>query len=328
VADLKDPLYRDEDISNTEISADYSIRSDGLFEYTYKVVSDGSNKGIISRLLIGLECFEEVEPASSLPGPPANEAYDGNSAEKPIVPSRVLAEYGSSGSFGITASGEAIWSLYQKPGETTQGLKIVSATEPGLRRYRLVPFMDNNPNVWDYESYDAHDPRLPWIEDFTVTGMIAGPSCPGVTPPLEEEVFFGNRPGRETKETNRLLAYTAPLKNRLHVDGKKTFAMTVRYGDDIDPKSFHVQPGWLQPHFHPYPGAEETVEIPLKRHRTKVQLEVHPAKATGPEASRRKGNEAHHSRKDRDVFEVRHDGIAPKPRAGRGKDPSSGNSAR
>ncbi len=180
--------------------------------------------------------------------------------------------------------------------------------------------MDNNPNEWDYESYDAHDPRLPWIEDFTVTGVIAGPSCPGVTPPLEEEVFYGNRTGYEDDATNRLLAYTKPLKNRLHVaEDQETFSMTIRYGEGIDPKSFHAQPGWLQPLFHPYPGSEETVEIPLKRYQTKVQLEVHPPRETGPEATGRKDNADHHSRKDRDVFEIRAEGKEPQgPGGGRG----------
>ncbi len=230
-----------------------------------------------------------------------------------------MAEYGSSGSFGVTVSGKAIWSLYQKPGEATQGLTIISATEPGLRQYELIPFMDNNPNEWAYAAYGEHNPRLPWIEDFTVTGVIAGPACPGVTPPLEEEVFYGDRPGSETQETNQLLAYTEPLKNRLHVaEDRDTFAMTIRYGEGIDPKSFHVQPGWLQPRFHPYPGSEETVAIPLKRYQTKVQLEVHPPKETGPEAEPRKDDADHHSRKDRDVFEIRAEGKKKRGRDGRG----------
>lgn len=303
---------------------DYRKRADGFYQYEYFVAAPEENKGIISGLDLDISCYKTIEYSGELPIPQGKEGYIGIFADGEYVPSAVNAEWGSASVFGIGISREASWGLYQKPGQERDGLTIVAPTKPGLRQYQLTPAMDNNPDEWDYASYGEHDPRLPWIEDFTVTGMIAGPACPGVTPPLEEEeVFLGNRPGREDEAANRLLSYTRPLKNRLHVDGKKTFAMTVRYGEGIDPKSFHAQPGWLKRYFNPQPGTEERVVIPLKRHRTRIQLEVHPEKETGPEAEPHKGNAEHHSRKDRDVFEVRHDGIEPEREDFRGRAPDS-----
>ena len=176
----KDPRARDEDISGAVLSVDYYTRADGLIEYVYRLESPASNKGIILDLDIELAC-EEPFAAAELPLPADAQGYDlppkDAAAHTPVA---VIGDYGSSFSYGISSDGSASWGLFLQPGEMRDGLRLISPAQPGIRNYKLIPAMDNDES-WNYPPQP--DPGIPWIDEFTVSGTIAAPGCPGVTQP-------------------------------------------------------------------------------------------------------------------------------------------------
>ena len=174
----KDPRTRDEDISGAVLSVDYFARADGLIEYVYRLQSPPTNKGIILDLDIELAC-EEPFAAVELPFPADAQGYDFPPQDAvPHTPVAVIGDFGSAFSYGIASDGSASWGLFLKPGEVRDGLRLISPARPGMRNYRLIPAMDNDES-WSYPPQP--DSSIPWIDEFTVSGTIAAPGCPGVT---------------------------------------------------------------------------------------------------------------------------------------------------
>lgn len=298
----KDPRTRDEDISAAELTVEISRRDDGLTEYVYTLVNPSENKGKIFTFAIDLGCDADFAPVSFplesddpgyLPAKPGTE---------PHTPTAIYAEWGQAATFSISIGGNALWGVTLDRGKTATGLKLVSSAEPGMRTYTLKPRMTNGPE-WAYP--EEPDPTIPWIMDFAVTGLIAAPGCPGVTPPVDEPMFPGTRIGMEPEQINELLTYTNPLQDRMHLpEGTKQVEVEVIYSDKMDPDTFKVEPAWLRGYFHPVPGERETVQIPLRHPRNKIRLEVHPMKDV-PASEKRKDDDMHHSFKDADEFEFR-----------------------
>ena len=305
IAEQKDPKLRDENISATKVSVKYFMRQDGLMEYVYTINSPLENKGILGMFLIDLMCSNQFE-AVSLPYADGKEGYLGESGIKgsPYTPVAIHADYGSASPYGITTFGSAMWGLYHIPGSKSAGLRLITTAKPGMRAYSIEPYMDNDAS-WAYPK--EPDPAIPWIPDFTITGMIAGPGCPGVTePPGETNLFAGTGFRVEPENINKLLQYRTPQKDRFHVDaGTKETILHIFYSDDIDEKTFKVQPAYLKHYFNPVAGSDEKVTLPLKKARNKMKLSVHTTKSLG---TTRKENESHHSYKDTDVFEIRVNG--------------------
>lgn len=305
--ELKDPRLRDEDISATQVLVDVQQQSDGLYRYRYSVESPISNKGKILSFSVDLSCDVAFEPVD-LPYPVGREGYTDpksladNSLDVGMhTPSAVSADYGNASSYGVSLESKANWLISLEPDGMRTGLQIVSPVEPGLREYTLIPSMYTVIGGWDYPSFEG-DPSVPWIPDFTVTGMIPGPGCPGVTPPIGDDYFPGTE--REPAEVNKLLTYSTPQQDRWHVEADvNEVEIKIHYSDDIDPKTFKVQPGWARSQFKPVPGGTDTVVLPLKQAVNKFNFEVATSKSRGP----KKENELHHSLHDRDVFEIRRD---------------------
>lgn len=301
-AEQKDPRLRDENISATEISVKYFMRQDGLMEYVYTINNPPENKGILSMFLVDLTCNKHFEPVS-LPYADGKEGYLGENEiiDSLHTPVAIHADYGSSSPYGITSLGSAMWGLYHSPGSDTTGLRLITAAKPGMRAYSLEPYMDNDAS-WAYP--EDPDPTIPWIPDFTITGMIAGPGCPGVTePPSDTNLYAGTGFRVEPENINKLLQYRIPQKDRFHVDaGTKETSLHIFYGENIDANTFKVQPAYLKHYFNPVAGSNEQVTLPLKKERNKMKLSVHTKKVLG---TTRKENESHHSYKDTDVFEIR-----------------------
>lgn len=307
MAELNDPSTRDEDISFTQVNVDIQQNQEGNYIYRYSVTSPPENKGKVASIAIDLSCdanFDNFEPSYSV----GKEGHiDLNQFSELIAlkegehsPADVSADYGSAGPHGISIENDARWGIVLKPGESTMGLQIISPAEPGMRIYTLEPSMETF--GWDYP--EDPDPAHPWIEDFTVYGMIAGPGCPGVTPPVDIDYYPGTEFG--PKDLNGLLTYSTPLKDRFHVDAEiNEVEITIHYSKLIDPKTFKVEPGWARPFFNPEPGGSDTVMLHLKQAMNKFKFKVSPNKVKGP----RKGNEEHYSYHDTDLFEIRRDAV-------------------
>ena len=176
----KDPRTRNEDISAAVLSVDHFTRADGLIEYVYRLESPASNKGIILDLDIELAC-EESFAAVELPLPDDAQGYEFPPQDAaPHTPVAVIGDFGSSFSYGIASDGSASWGLFLRPGEVRGGLRLISPAQPGMRNFRLIPAIDNDES-WNYPSQP--DPGIPWIDEFTVSGTIAAPGCPGAAQP-------------------------------------------------------------------------------------------------------------------------------------------------
>ena len=302
--ELKDATLRDEDISASTISVEYFTRPDGLMEYVYTIKSPSTNKGDIEELLINLYCDVNFEPAV-LPYATSKEGYIGAVllGKPAYTPTAIRADYGSSGIYGITENNEALWGVGILPGKTTTGLRLISPAKPGMRTYIITPWVDYTEGGWDLPEDIS---LVPKDFDFAITGMIAGPGCPGVTePPSETNLYTGTGFRVEPENINALLSYRSPQKDRFHVvSGIKETTLHIFYSKEIDAKTFKVQPAWMKRFFNPVAGTDEQVILPLNKARNKIKLSVHTNKTTG---TTRKGNESHHSYKDTDVFEIRVD---------------------
>lgn len=309
---LKDPRSRDEDISATTITVTTNRLGNGLYEYRYHVASSQENKGTIRSLSIDISCdldfgvVEFHEPIDTLFRP----SY---SLDNRHVPVQLYGVPRVAGPVTITRGNEASWGLWMEPGAVAVGLRILSPAPPAPRTYKLWPSMDAQ--GWDYETYRDESP---WTDDFMVYGMITGPAC-ALEPPEEPARFPGTSPARTSDELNGLLSYSEPLQDRFHLPaGTLEQAITIHYRDDLDPATFRVEPPQLRGKFHPLPGTSETVILPLGKPRNIIALEAKPQR-TPPEkdaeqeeppgVQKKQSGDNMGWRKDRDVFEIRVDGL-------------------
>lgn len=301
--ELKDPYQRDEDISQTNVEVEYRQEGSGLWVYDYTIKASEPNKGTINGFSVDLACSVKFEASEIVPEPVSDsEIKAGGPANvDPVTPVAIRADSGAAADFNISRFNSAYWILNVPPGSSAGKLRLISIASPGLREYELEPRVST-------EGYDYSEPVIsdaPSDDDFRVTGVIAGPGCPGEVPPVEEPTFPGNEPANETEEMNQLLIYKEPLQNRLHLEeGERHARLTILYGDDLDPETFHVQPGWAKRFFLPRPGTEQTVDIPMRRDRLRLVLEGHRKKSEeAPEGKKDAPPEP--ARKDRDEFEFR-----------------------
>lgn len=309
-APYKDPRTRDEDISATTTEVKIEKNSIGNYVYRYTIKSPDTNIGRISRFHIDLSCSEALSPSDNFVGArPSVGLLPTFSEDGKHVPVLIDANYGAATSWAITGGNEVYWGIYANPGSNRSFLTLESSFAPGLRQYKLVPSLKSDPRIWDYSLVQEGD-FVPWIEDFTVTGIIKGPACPGEElPPEEPELFAGSLEKSETEVSNNLLTYEAPLQNRFHLaTGSSSVTMIVHYAKNIDASSFKVQPQRLKLRhlFNPVAGTSQTVTLPLELGKNKIILEAFPIK-TPPGKNKNVAEPAvgHGSIKDRDVFEIR-----------------------
>ncbi len=307
-AELKDPYTRDEDLSHVQISVDISRDAQGLYVYNYTMVTPPENKGIVADFAINLSCdydFPHVDLPSASGKPGAVSVGDfssdlGSRVDK-HTPVSVFSEPRHAFMYGVRMDGFASWGFELHPGRAVDGMILISAAEPGMREWRVTPFM--NDVGWDYseDGYGDMTPP-PWIEDFTVTGMIAAPGCPGVTQPPETARYPGS--GDESRAVNDILTYSQPLRDRWHEETDvQQVPITIYYAPEMDPKTFKAEPGWVRSLFNPIAGSHETVMLSLKGEKTLIKLSARAVDTGG----KRKEDELDASFTDRDVFEIRRD---------------------
>jgi hypothetical protein len=302
LAEGKDPLTRDEDISGTGVSVRYAMRADGLWEYTYTLVSPPENLGTIGSFAVDLTC-DKAFSGYTLPAPQASKYYHAPLAADGYSPVTVMSEGKQALGYGISIDRRAMWAVFLHPGHSRTSLTLVSPAGPGWRSWSITPVMETE--GWAYT--DPPAPGTPWIDEFTVFGTVAGPGCPGVTPPVETPSFDGSAWRNEAEATNRLLTYKAPMVDKWHEGAEvASFQMEIAYAADIDPNTFKVTPGWLRSQFDPKPGARQTITIPLKPGKNMISLEVGSSAAP----SKRGSYHVTETWVDRDVFEIRQDAPA------------------
>lgn len=272
-AELKDPITRDANISNTSVNVSVT-REGNLYRYTYSINNPSTNLGTINNFLIDLSCdidFGDVE----IPVPSERLGYLGSKSSDTLhVPAEIFAGYGTSNAYGITKSNHALWGLYMVPDTTVEPISILSVAPPGARNYFLQPFLNNNPDVWDYTGYEEDDPNLPWIEDFTISGTITGPACKTDEP--SGDLFKGT--GAEPFNINGLLQYSDPVKDPLYVKSENELVkVSINYSDSIQKQSFKAKLNGVDISnlFKPVPGSKETITVsgPWKK-LNKLKLSV------------------------------------------------------
>lgn len=263
-AALKDPFTRNEDISNTIVDVDISREGD-IYRYSYTIISSTTNIGTISNFLLDLSCGLEFSGVE-IPVPAERPGYEGNiSRDGNHVPAELLAEPGTSGLYAITVFNHALWGVHIPPGTQMGRLSVLSPAPPGPRSYRIEPLFRTDPS-WDYSGLDEETPDVPWIDDFTVTGIVMGPACE--KDDSQSDLFLGS--GTEPYNINTLLSYSEPKRDPVYLDNDgDSIRLTIHYAESIQKNSFKAKLNGLDisDRFEPIPGKQETVSIdgPWKR---------------------------------------------------------------
>lgn len=179
--ELLDPRLRDDSIGDTEIAVEVETLPSGIYQYTYKLTSSNENKGRILNFSLSIDCKIALDE-TGMPVAQTTKTYMGdasNGEHLPVVFDFSASQYAYF--HGIGPDNTAHWLVGMNPGETSEGLRLFSPAPPQQIPYTLTPSMDTE--GWDYSSYEEDDLTVPWIEDFTVTGMTEGPGCPTEAPP-------------------------------------------------------------------------------------------------------------------------------------------------
>lgn len=173
-----DPRERDEDISATTLSVDVH-QENGAWHYTYTVRAPATNKGTVQFLNVDLSCERKVTEWEIFdPSMHVDNGFDDYSDHAAITPTAIAAAWGQAYDFGLTRRNDAMFALDLAPGNAANGLVLVSPYGPTLRNYRLRPdFMVSE--QWNYPEDAEKHADIPTADDFTVTGVIHGPACPG-----------------------------------------------------------------------------------------------------------------------------------------------------
>ena len=326
-AELKDPRLRDEDLSGTVVSVEVTRNAMGMYVYTYHVESPPTNTGRILQFILDIGCDGVVDPKGFDAGDYPSDADPSLSEDGKHVPVAIDAPFGQAAAFGIGLRNNVDWELAANPGQARRGLTLVSPYPPGARTYRVIPSIRYGEEQWDYSDVMEDDPEVPWIDDWTVTGLTTGPACPGEEYPDNGDDaprFLGSPFPGQRELNNALLSYSAPLRDQFHVEpGTRELEMTIHYHEDIDPRTFVVTPekNLLRRLFNPQPGGQETVRIPLEPGKNRIELQVKsqftpPGRGTTPPREIR-GREG--VGLDRDVFVIRVPDDATAPGKGRGR---------
>lgn len=303
-----DPRDRDEDISGTTVVVSIEEDAAGHFVYEYRLTSSSTNLGTVSSLDVDVACPEVGDRGALPPQRTDGVVYLDASLDTHYAPLNMDADFGSAGVFGIDVRNQAGWLISLAPGEAVRGLRLISPNPPVSRAYVLDPAM--GPSApWDYSDVDPSDETIPWVDDFTVFGVIEGPGCEqAAEPPPEPARFAGTPSPFETDGLNDLLSYSQPLRDRVHAaPGQGSFALTLHYRDDIDPASFKITPaaGGIKRLFNPQPGTTETVYLPLSAGKNLFRLSA-STRFTPPGQDRGAGGGGREGpSKDIDDFEVR-----------------------
>jgi hypothetical protein len=283
-ADLKDPFLRDDDVSGASVEVRVNVDNAGNYVYQYDVLSPETSTGYILSFDLDVTCGEPVDQKGFAPADYQTGRTSDRSEGIPHVPVAIDAPSGQAASPSLTAASRASWMVAMPPGGSSVGLTVVSPYPPGDRTYWLIPSVDYGWDEYDYETALKSENRdsIPWINDWTVSGIVAGPACPGDEYPddgdgNEDSIFFGTLFEGEVEAQNQLLTYSAPLQDQFHqADGPRELEMIIHCHADIDPKSFVVTPQrhGIRALFHPVPGTSETIRLPLDVGKNRIELQV------------------------------------------------------
>lgn len=287
----KDPSTRDENISDTNVTVSTRHLDNGLYEYIYTLSSGEFNKGKILSFLLDISCkdYPQVSTDSNF----ITSGYGINaSTDSSYIPVKVAGRYEQFPPH-ITIDNKINWLVGLLPGGSVSGYKVISPNSPAKREYTLKPEWETR--WWGYD--EEYIPESwPWVDDFIVTGLINGPSCPSEQPTL----YPGS--GDEVEAISNLLSYSEPERDRWHVGADTdSLTLTIHYDQNIDPKTFKTEPGWTRSFFNPVPGGSDTAILNLKKGKNIFRFSVSPKNET---VSNNK-NKHYHSNVDIDVFEIR-----------------------
>lgn len=269
-AQLLDPANRDESISNTNINVTVTQNEVGHYVYAYTLESLESNKGDINDFLIDIVCSSLEEGENFDPSIYTDNSSRYSDREVLHAPVAVIAEYGNVAFGSVSVFGSALWGVHLVPTENIT-VRLVSNYPPVDRNFVLYPDFSRNANLYDYTGIVENTPNIPWIDDFTVTGITKGPGCTFDVEPPEPEygVFHGSAQQSESEDENLLITYTQPTRNRYEVaTDSESIEFIIHYAKNIAPSSFNATINTLNNAeidtlFNPVPGTVQAVNIPF-----------------------------------------------------------------
>lgn len=196
-SELKDPFTRYDDLSGTTVEYEVTRTPQGYYEYTYHLSSPQYSTGEVLSFVIDLSC-DEV-PASKNFAPDDFSFHDAANAteNEKYVPVAVRTPYGQAIRGALTVNRDVAWGVVMSPGETREGLALVSPYPPGNRVYQLRASGSYREDEYDYSiireimlDEEGDYPRLPWVDDWSVNGATVGPACPGEQRAILDEDYF------------------------------------------------------------------------------------------------------------------------------------------
>ncbi len=148
------------DLSDTVITSEWSVNTDGLYVYDYSIKSGISNKGEIAKFEIDVSCkWLSDERHGYRPKSKSNSNKQHYQCG--------IGEYRHISGSSNLYSYKVGWAPGVKPGETLDEFQIISKDAPVSRKYELSPSFDDGYII---------PTGIPY-SDFIITGMTTGPSC-------------------------------------------------------------------------------------------------------------------------------------------------------
>jgi len=165
------------DLSLTKVSVTVTKLDNEFWEYLYDIHSPAGNKGKISSFSIDMECAKtQVYPKwPEAPDP----SFSNNGQMGKHTRAMVYAPYGIASFPRITRHNRATWAVSIEPGESASGLRVISPSAPGVRKFKLEPSQEWKLYDYEFKGKLVHGERvnIPHPDDFIVVGEIDGPSC-------------------------------------------------------------------------------------------------------------------------------------------------------
>lgn len=301
---LLDPMTRDEDISLSTLNGVIKKQPDGKYQYNYTLVTPATAKGTINSIKFDTYCEgmpdlgeQDIDDLNMIRD--FDRSRDGRHV--PIESSLLGSQLRIA---GFNRDNEFMMTMANAPGHTRK-FALNSPNAPGYIHYQLTVSSDNE-HLYDYWTEDgqAKYPNAPRNDRWEIHGVIKGPVCLGrAATPMTRPIFDGQKMKAESRDINSLLQYEVPgNRNRWHVaQNINEVKFRIYYSYFMDETTFKVLVNGVDQTnlFHPDPGANEYVTIPLQGNQTLIEFSV--VAKSGYFTDR----DEHQTRKDYDQFEIR-----------------------
>ena len=241
-------------------------RVDGLYRYSYSLANPVTSTGCLYGLLVDV-AVDPATPGTITVGPKMR--VDPSRQGKAAAPGKYEALIADGCAGGVGGIGMFSWSCAD----------TLTATSPADVRWLeglVVRPGERLENVVTVESSLGPGPRrgilkVEWDPDASGTrfNMSAPPDAEiqtiGPADPLTLVLYDGG--GQKPVDVNKFLTYTNPIEHRTRLPpGTRRFAVSIRYGDTIQPATFKASLNGtdITFSFSPTPGGIDVVTVSLQ----------------------------------------------------------------